>query len=261
MIITLTTDFGVSDHFVGVMKGVILSIAPQAQIVDLNHGVPAYDIVAGAVSLEASCRFFPHGTIHVAVVDPGVGSSREAIAVKTEDYVFVGPDNGLLELALRAQKSQQIVKLTNPQYRLANVSATFHGRDLFAPAAAHIAAGVPLQELGDPIQKIASLAIPNPKLFGESLETYVLSIDHFGNAITAFTEAEFQRWNTPSRSVSFRAGESEIRNICRTYADVAPGEPLIYFGSGGRLEIAVRNGRASDVLKLAAGTRILISKL
>ncbi len=160
-IITLTTDFGFRDTFAGVMKGVILSIAPAAQIVDLCHGIPPQDILAGALALEESAAFFPRGTIHVAVVDPGVGSDREAIAVETERAFYIGPDNGLFDLVVKKERLKRAVKLQNPRYRLPAVSATFHGRDIFAPAAAHLANGVALDEFGAPIAPLTELAIPH----------------------------------------------------------------------------------------------------
>jgi S-adenosyl-L-methionine hydrolase (adenosine-forming) len=258
MIITLTTDFGLSDHFVGVMKGVILSIAPQAQMVDLAHGIPAHDILAGALSLEASYNYFPEGTIHVAVVDPGVGSERSAIAVKTERYYFIAPDNGLLDLVLRAEKPQKIVKLTNPKYRLSSVSATFHGRDIFAPAAAHVASGVPLEAMGELTGELTHLPIPAPKRIGEALEIHVLCADHFGNLITDLTRSEYDRWNQEGRKVSISCGKLEIHGVSCTYAQVPQGQALAYFGSGGRLEIAVREGRACDVLPHGAGNQALL---
>jgi S-adenosyl-L-methionine hydrolase (adenosine-forming) len=258
MIITLTTDFGFSDHFVGVMKGVILSIAPAAQIVDLCHGVPAHDILAGALSLEAGYGYFPHGTIHVAVVDPGVGSARAAIAVRTEHYHFVAPDNGLLDLVLQSETPQKIVQLTNPQYQLASVSSTFHGRDIFSPAAAHIAAGVPIEQMGEPIDELTQLKTPAPKIAGDAMEIHVLMADRFGNLITDLTRAAFERWNPAGRCVRFQWGGTEINGISRTYADVSCGAPLAYFGSSGRLEIAINKCRAADQINAPAGSAILV---
>src|ERR1044071_10245 len=161
-IITLTTDFGETDTYAGVMKGVILGIAPDASIVDLTHGITSQDIVGAALALESALDYFPDGTIHVAVVDPGVGSDRKAIAIQTENFFLVGPDNGLFSLALDRHPHLQAIHLTNSQFHLKSVSATFHGRDIFAPVAAQIARGAPLLDLGAPIEDLTKLVIPKP---------------------------------------------------------------------------------------------------
>lgn len=258
MVITLTTDFGHTDAFVGTMKGVILSICPSVQIVDICHDLPPQDIVSGALLLSDSYRYFPKQTIHVAVVDPGVGSLRATLAVRTERYVFVAPDNGLLDVALRNEKLIRIVQLNNPDYHLQPVSATFHGRDIFAPAAAHIAAGVDIQRLGDPVDAWKPLSLPCPERKGDALEIHVLRADRFGNAITDLTLGEFQAWNPSGSPVLIKTEKMEIHGIRRTFSDASANEPVAYFGSGGRLEIAVNGARAVDLLHLVPNGSILL---
>ena len=183
-VITLTTDFGTRDWFVGTMKGVIASIAPRSTVVDLTHDLPPGDIRGGAFALAASHRFFPKGTIHVAVVDPGVGSRRKAIAVQTAKGVFVGPDNGVLSWALAKEKIRAIHALENEAYFLQPVSRTFHGRDIFAPVAAHLSRGVPIQKLGPALKDFVRLDWPEPRVRRGGFEGEVVYIDRFGNAIT-----------------------------------------------------------------------------
>ena len=183
-IITLTTDFGAQDWFAGAMKGSILSINPHAHIVDITHCVSPGDIRAGAFSLAASCRFFPEGTIHVAVVDPGVGGGRKAIAVRTPAQFFVGPDNGVLSAALRDQKIEAVHRLENPKYLLSFVSRTFHGRDVFAPVAAHLSLGLPIRKLGPAQADWVRLPFPAIDSGRDRIDGEVVYIDRFGNGIT-----------------------------------------------------------------------------
>jgi S-adenosylmethionine hydrolase len=259
-VITLTTDFGLTDAFVGTMKGVILSICPTAQIVDITHDVPPQDIVAGALLLADACRYFPAGTIHLAVVDPGVGTSRAAIAIKTERYFFVGPDNGLFDLSLRHQKPVRTVQINNSAYHLKPVSATFHGRDVFAPAAAHLAAGVDIEKLGEAMPSLTKLSLPSPQVRGEALEIHVLRTDRFGNAITDLRIEEFQTWNPTNAAVIVNVGGNEIFGTRRTFSDVSKGQPVAYFGSGGRLEIAINAGNAAESLHLLPGSIINLKR-
>jgi S-adenosylmethionine hydrolase len=254
-IITLTTDFGLFDPYVGIMKGVILGIAPEAVLVDITHDVPAQDVVAGALALEAVCEFFPAGTIHVAVVDPGVGSGRAAVAVETEFCYFVGPDNGLFTAALARALLSRAVRLTNPAYHRRPVSATFHGRDIFAPVAAHLAAGAAFETLGDPLTELVTLDLPRPVARADSLELHVVHVDRFGNLITDLTADSFILDFGRAR---LHIGGREIVGISRTYADAAQGQPVACFGSSGRLEIGVRDGSAAETLRAGTGTILLL---
>ncbi len=261
--ITLTTDFGTTDAYVGVMKGVILSIAPGTNIVDLSHGIPPQDTLAAALLLESAAECFPAGTIHVAVVDPGVGSDRAPIAVLTERYFFVGPDNGVFTAALASSSSVVAVKLDNPQYHRQPVCPTFHGRDIFAPAAAHLAKGTPLSNLGSPLTDLTQIERPTPNTIGDTLELHVIYVDHFGNLVTDLTPQRYNQWrenhldnDTP---ITIRLGDHRIDRISQTFSDTDIGQPVAYFGSSQRLEIAIRNGHAANALDAAIGHAVRIT--
>ena len=257
MVITLTTDFGTADPFVGLMKGVILSLAPQVTIVDLSHDVPPQDIAAGALVLDTVLGYFPRGTIHVGVVDPGVGSGRTPIALQTDEALFVGPDNGLFSAVLAHQQPCQAVALTNRRYHRHPVSATFHGRDIFAPVAAHLANGVALCDLGALIEPTI-IPLPEPWSVGDALELHVLRIDRFGNLITDLTAPRFADWlnGAPEANVALQVGNRWIKGLVRTFTDVESGAVLAYFGSTDHLEIAVRDGHAAETLEATRETLI-----
>ena len=255
-IITLCTDFGQRDGYVAAMKGVILSIAPHTTLVDITHQIAPQSLREGAFVLGTACPFFPPETIHLVVIDPGVGGTRRAIAVQTERYYFVAPDNGILTYVLQNERILNAVSLTKPRYwRARHISNTFHGRDIFAPAAAHLARGVALNELGDPIQDIVQLPLPHPQrekdgtILGE-----VLHIDHFGNIITNIP-AEML---TSSSNWSIQIGERSIDTLSPTYATVAPGQLLALIGSHGNLEIAMREGNAAQKLRVSPGTHVRV---
>ena len=257
MLITLTTDFGTADPFVGLMKGVILGIAPQASIVDLSHEVPPQDIAAGALVLDTVIGHFPRGTIHVGVVDPSVGGGRIPIAIETDDAIFVGPDNGLFTAVLARQPPHQAVALTNRHYHHHPVSQTFHGRDIFAPVAAHLANGVALSAFGAAVVP-TRIPLSEPWSVGEALELHVLRIDRFGNLITDLTAERFAEWlgaGSPVQ-VAVQVGDRRIKSLSRTFTDVESSLPLAYFGSTGRLEIAVRDGHAAELLDASRETLI-----
>ncbi|MBI3970303.1 MAG: SAM-dependent chlorinase/fluorinase [Chloroflexi bacterium] len=248
-IITLLTDLGLQDAYVGVMHGVILGIAPGARIVDLCHSIPPQNVRAGAFVLMTSYRYFPRGTIHVAVVDPGVGTIRRVVAVAAGGHVFVGPDNGLLSWAVdHAGGSDLIVSVEAAGYRLPQTSSTFHGRDIMAPTAAHIARGVPLNALGPTITQLQGAPFPQPQRHNRALAGEVIYVDRFGNCIT----------NVPASALS-SVGTNIVEvagyrlPVCRTYADAAPGEPLALAGSAGYVEVAVNGGSAADALRLSVG--------
>lgn len=247
--ITLTTDFGLQDGFVGVMKGVILNIAPRALIVDLTHGVAAGEIRAGALALAVGYRYFPKGTVHVAVVDPGVGSRRNAIAVQTADYFFVGPDNGVLTLALGREKVKSVRRLTNGTYFLHPVSRTFHGRDIFAPVAAHLCRGTPIRRLGSELKRLVPLPWPEPNVRGDRIEGEVVFIDRFGNAVTNIENADLDL------SCENRAfiGRKCLFPVKEYYQAVPAGRAVAVPGSTGFLEIAVNGGSAAKRFGLKIG--------
>jgi S-adenosylmethionine hydrolase len=251
-IVTLTTDFGTSDWFAGTMKGVVLGIAPRARIVDITHDVPSGDIRTGAFALAAACAYFPKGTIHVAIVDPGVGGSRAALAVKTKRFHFVGPDNGILSMALAAEKGVAAHRIENAAFMLQRPSRTFHGRDIFSPVAAHLACGVPITRLGPKVKDYVRLAIPTPEMDAGQRRGEVLHVDRFGNAIT----------NIPAEAINALGGELQVTVARRTmpvrdhYEAVPNGSPVAVIGSCGFLEIAVNSGNAARRLGLKRGTRV-----
>ncbi len=257
-VITLTTDFGTRDWFVGTMKGVILGIQPPANVVDITHEVPAGDIRGGAFALAEACRFFAKGTVHVVVVDPGVGSSRKPIAVRTADYFFVGPDNGVLSWALMQEKVEAVHLLENSAYFLRPVSQTFHGRDIFAPVAAHLSRGVAIGKLGTALKDMVRLDWPQPRKGRDGIEGEVVYIDRFGNAITNLNGGLLRGWERSVCEI-----DSRRRRTCPVrafYQAVAPGGVVALVGSSGLLEIAVNGGSAEKVLGLEIGTRVRLRR-
>ncbi|MEP0916292.1 SAM-dependent chlorinase/fluorinase [Leptolyngbya sp. DQ-M1] len=254
MLITLLTDFGLNDVYVGVMKGTIAQINPQIQTIDLTHQVPPQDIATARFHLMNAYPYFPSGTVHLAVVDPGVGSQRRSIAVRLKSGFVVAPDNGLISGVL--SDAIAAVELSNPQYwRLLTPSTTFHGRDIFAPAAAHLASGVPLQELGTAIDLSSIVQLPTPDVIETEagLLGVIQAIDHFGNLIT----------NIPGERVRDRPWRIRINEAIfsgkTTYADAAIGEVIGLIGSHGWIEIAMNRGNAQNYLKLAVGDTIVIT--
>ena len=257
-VITLTTDFGLRDPFVGIMKGVLLSICPSARLVDLTHEVEPQDVLGGGLALEAAVPYFPPGTVHLAVVDPGVGSARRAIAVRAGGYYLVGPDNGLFTFVLEAD-GWTAVSLTAPEYRLAEVSRTFHGRDVFAPAAAYLAAGVPLERLGPPVPDPVLLRRPGCRLEGGELVGEVLDADRFGNLITSIPAARLGEVAGPGRLAVDVAGR-RLRGPLGAYAEGGVGEAAVIVGSTGRLEIFVRAGSAREELGAGRGAIVRVRR-
>lgn len=270
--IAILTDFGYRDHYAGVMKGVIASISPQAPVIDLTHGIPPQQVLAGALALRESINFFPRRTIFLAVVDPGVGTDRKPIAVETKSGLrLVGPDNGLLWLAAERAEIKRIVELRSPRYRLPKVSASFHGRDIFAPAAAWLWRGVPMGEFGPPLHTIMPLD-PGGRVVENQSELYgeVIYIDGFGNLITNISRATFERFARRFQqcrlSIRIKRRAPAVTPMRRglklalykAYAEAPPGAPLAIFGSFDLLEIAVRDGNAARHFNAALGIPVLI---
>lgn len=250
MVITLLTDFGLSDVYVGVMKGVIATIAPHVSVIDLTHQIPPQDIATARFQLMNAYPYFPPKTVHIAVVDPGVGSSRRAIAVQLETGFLVAPDNGLISGVLSQNLAITAVELTNPNYwRTSNPSFTFHGRDVFAPIGAYLAIGASLRELGDTIElsSLQNFPIPDVVETPEGLEGSIQAIDHFGNLITNIPVGRIQ-----DRSWSIQIGNN-IYPGKTTYADANPSEILGLVGSHGWIEIAANRGNAQEILGLNIG--------
>ncbi len=252
-VITLTTDFGTRDAYVGIMKGVILGLNPKAQIVDLSHEICPRGIEQASFLLFTSYRFFPQDTVHLVVVDPGVGSERRALAARSKGAYFVTPDNGLLSYVAAKEGFQEVIELTNPNFWLNPVSSTFHGRDIFAPVAAHLSLGVELGRLGEPVKDMVTLSIPSPAWGGTRLEGRVIYTDRFGNLVTDIPGEAL-----PSEPCNICLAGQVISDLHRTYQEVGKGEALAYVGSSGFLEIAVREASAEELLGAGPGTSVLL---
>jgi len=254
--LAIITDFGYRDHYIGVIKGVIASIAPRASVIDITHGIPAQSIVAGAIALRESWRYFPARTVFLAVVDPGVGTARAPIAIETRAGArFVGPDNGLLWLAAHQAGIKRIVKLTSLRHRLTNVSATFHGRDIFAPAAAYLWRGTPISALGPVLRptSIEQLELPRPVDSARTVRGEVIYVDGFGNLVSNIDRRTAEQFAARFRhkSLSVRINGGAAMRLLDAYGDAPKGVPLAIFGSFGLLEVAIRDGNAA--MHFAAG--------
>lgn len=256
-IITLTTDFGVQDHFTGVMKGVILGIEPRATIVDITHEVAKFDTMAAAFSIAETWRWFPEKTIHVIVVDPGVGSSRRPILAEAGGHFFIAPDNGLLSPIYATQKTR-VRHIENRKLFLTPISRTFHGRDVFAPSAAHLAKGVPPSRFGKTIRDFVRIDFPSPRKTGNrTWSGIVLHVDYFGNLITNLPAAEFEAVTTSSFELVIQA--QKITRFAQSYSEGQPGELLLAAGSSGYLEVATNQSSAASKLRSKAGTPVKLT--
>ena len=254
-IITLTTDFGTNDAYVGIMKGVILGINPGVQVVDLTHAIPPQDIHDAALSIHAAHPYFPEGTIHTIVVDPGVGSDRRAVVCQTDRAFFVCPDNGILTYLLQeiqdtGGQSIRAVAIQNQTYYLPEVSNTFHGRDIFAPVAAHLSLGVPATNIGPPVENLVQLPVPIPQVSGNTISGQIVKFDRFGNAITNISESALAGIGT---TYEIRVGSTRLTRLNRAYAEAGIGKPLAIIGSLAVLEIAINSGNAEVSLGLKRG--------
>ncbi len=256
-IITLLTDFGTKDHYVASMKGVILNINPQCILIDISHQVNPHDIQKGAFLLANTYSYFPKGTIHLSVVDPGVGGGRKAILLVTQNYFFVGPDNGLFTLVARREKVKQVVVLTKRKYFLPKVSMTFHGRDIFAPVAAHLSLGIKPSVFGYEIGSLEELEFEKPIIKERKLLGEILHIDTFGNLVSNIDEEKLFRF-IQSRPFVIRAGREAIYGLKKGYWEGKKGELIALLGSGGFLEISVREGNAQKMLGVKRGDTIKI---
>ena len=293
-IITLLTDFGNQDAYVGIMKGVITGINPSANIIDICHSIPPQDIFNGAYLLSTSYKYFPKGTIHVAIVDPGVGSQRDIVCVEIRDHTFLVPNNGILSFVVQEERPKGIIRVTNNSYFLASPSNTFHGRDIIAPVAAYLSLGIKPQQLGNKSHHLEIFKIPQPvhKNMGQ-LEGQIISIDRFGNLITNITRAHITkhignqtqnmdvrsrirkpeiRGQTPDKSKKILKnklllesnifetiiGKKRIMGLSKTYEDVHEGKPLVLFGSAGFLEVSVNQGNAQKYFKTYKGNKVII---
>ena len=262
-ILTLTTDFGLDDAYLAAMKGTILSVAPDCRMVDLSHGVAAQDVMGAGFVLRGAAAYFPPGTVHLAVVDPGVGTDRHPIAARIGGQTFVGPDNGLFSLLLNpspgsghASEPEAVVVLNRPDFwRTPAPSATFHGRDIFAPVAAHLAAGRTLAEVGTPTQAFRRLHWVEPLADAEGIQGWVVHIDRFGNAVTN-VPGDLLAARRAGRAFKCYVGSAILNGLHRTYADVDEGEPVALVGSAGLLEVSINGGNAARLLSIQKGSAV-----
>jgi len=258
--VTLITDFGTRDGFVGAMKGVILSINPDVRLVDITHDIDPQDLVGAAFALNSSYPFFPEGTVHLVVVDPGVGGQRRPIALEGDGHLFVGPDNGIFSMLRLGGRISRAVEIRERRFMLPEISCTFHGRDIFAPAAAYLSKGTDIGLLGPELAEISTVRMPRPSPEGDTLAAEIIHIDRFGNLVTNLTPGDLSGF-AGDRPFVIEAGAIAIGEISPAYEDVPEGRPLAIWDSFGFLEIAVNRGNASEMLGLGRGSAVRVRKL
>ena len=256
-IITLTTDFGTSDHLVGAMKGVILNINPAARIVDITHGVAPYDILDGALSIANAYRYFPSRTIHVVIVDPGVGTERRPILVSGEKQFFVAPDNGVLS-TIYERESCTVRHITAQHYFLSPVSPTFHGRDIFAPTAGWLSKAFQTEAFGEVVTDFVRFTLPKAKASGQAVKGVILRVDAFGNLMTNLTADEIPVGALGGGTIKLAVNGKQVLKFAQTFASGNPGEPIAVVGSAGYVEIAVNRGSAARTLGVNRGAEVTL---
>ena len=258
VIISLLTDFGLIDGYPGIMKGVIYSIAPSVRIADVSHLISPQNVREGAIALSRSYRYFPAGSIHVAVVDPGVGTYRRPLAMQLGDHYFVGPDNGLFSLVIQEAKEKQLpcqmIVASNQKYWLPKPSNVFHGRDIFAPVAAHLSNGVGLEQLGDPVDDPILLPFPRPVITTHSIQGEGVAVDHLGNLSTNILDTDFPL----SQSCAVEIAGQTIHGLVKTFGDRPAGELVALIGTDHDLSISIVNGNAQAELSVDVGAKITV---
>jgi S-adenosylmethionine hydrolase len=260
-IITLTTDYGTNDHLVGTLKGVILKINPDVTIVDITHNVTPFDLLDGALAIGSAYSYFPAKTIHVVVVDPGVGTERRPLLVSAVNQYFVAPDNGVLSIIYEREQESLVVRHANVEhYYLQPVSKTFHGRDIFAPVAAWLSKGWQTPSMGDEISDYKRFSIPRPKESDGMMKGVVLRADTFGNLITNFRPEDLPESVLNGGDVKFQVGTHPVTRLVDTFASGNNGEPIAYLGSSGYIEIGVNKANAARTLSLGRGTPVTLAK-
>ena len=257
-IITLTTDYGLNDHLVGTLKGVILKINPEATIVDITHNVAPFDLLDGALAIGSAFSYFPPRTIHVVVVDPGVGTERRPLLVTADNQYYIAPDNGVLSMIFEREESLTVRHITAEHYYLQPVSRTFHGRDVFAPVAAWLSKGWQTASMGEEITDYKKFAMPKPKSADGVTKGIVLRVDSFGNLITNFRAEDLPESALSNGEVKFQIGTHAVSRMVPTFASGEAGEPVAYVGSSGFVEIAVNKGSASRTLSIGRGTAVVL---
>ena len=258
-VVALLSDFGSHDHYAGTMKGVVLSICPDAALVDISHDVPPHDVLDAAFQLAAAYRYFPSGTVFLVVVDPGVGSGRHGLAADVGDYRFVAPDNGVLSAVFQDAPPKRVVEITERRYARPTVSRTFEGRDRFAPAAAWLAKGIQLSALGRPVTTYSTLDLPGPNVRPDAIEGVVIRTDRFGNVVTNIDRKSFERL-AQSGTIQIDAGPHRVERLVATYADIGEGEICALFGSTDQLELAANAASAAERLGLERGSAVVITR-
>jgi S-adenosylmethionine hydrolase len=259
-IITLTTDYGTNDHLVGTLKGVILKINPDVTIVDITHGVTPYDLLDGALAIGSAYAYFPPKTIHIVVVDPGVGTERRPLLVSGDNQYFIAPDNGVLSLVYE-RNSNVVVRHANAEhYFLQPLSKTFHGRDVFAPVAAWLSKGWQTASMGDEITDYKKFAIPKPKAANGVVKGAVIRVDAFGNLLTNFRIEDLPEALRDGGAINLQVGTHAVKRMVDTFASAPGTEPVAYLGSSGYIEIAVNKGNASKALQIGRGAPITLTK-
>jgi S-adenosylmethionine hydrolase len=256
-LITFTTDFGLNDHYVGAMKGVVLGINPEARIIDICNAVQSFDILDGALTIAEAYSYFPSNTIHVVVVDPGVGSARRSLVVNTSRHIFLAPDNGVLSLVYEREERITVRHITAAHYFLQPVSQTFHGRDIFAAVAGHLSKGVEPEKFGDLITDFVRFAAPRPKAAGPEKIGLVIRTDKFGNLVTNFRASDLPQ--PADGNFRLQVGKQQITRVLRSYTEGAPGEVFAIVGSMGFIEISANRGSAARLCESAKGTEVRLS--
>ena len=257
-VVALLSDFGTRDHYAGTMRGVIVGICPDAALVDVTHDIPPHDILAASLELAAAYRFFPAGTVFLAVVDPGVGSARRGLAADAGGHRFVAPDNGVLTHVFEQTPPRQVVELTERRYARPTVSRTFEGRDRFAPAAAWLARGIRLSALGRPLRGHVTLDLPGLDVRTDAIAGAVVRIDRFGNAVTNVPRSHFDRL-AAAGGIDIVVGGCAVERLVETYADIGPGEVCALFGGSDHLEFAANAASAGERLDLRVGAPVRIT--
>lgn len=258
-IITLTTDYGTNDHLVGTLKGVILKINPEATIVDITHHVTPFDLLDGALSIGSAYKYFPPRTIHVVVVDPGVGTSRRPVLVTAENQYFIAPDNGVLSVIYEREHANLVVRhVTAEHYYLQPVSKTFHGRDVFAPVAAWLSKGWQTASMGEEIADYKKFALPKPRQENGAVKGVVLRVDSFGNLLTNFLLEDLPAGALEKGEVKLQVGNHAVTRLVDTFASGNPGEPVAFLGSSGYLEVGLNKASAARTLGLARGAAVTL---
>ncbi len=259
-IITLTTDFGTRDPYAGIMKGMALTANPDAKIVDITHEIPPQDILNAAFTLMRAYAYFPAGAVHVAVVDPEVGGKRKGIAVRTERFFFVGPDNGVFSMVFQREKPLEIREILNPPFIMEHISNTFHGRDIFAPCAGRLSAGSAFSDIGPELSRTVFLRSPRPTRLRNFLEGEIISVDSFGNLVTNIPEKMFRSF-AGKRKTEIYFATDRFPTVHRHYSEAPPGTPLALFGSSGYLEISVNAGNAQDYYMTSIGATVTVRRI